>query len=160
MAGRAHGDEGIVDTLRHHLVDRLHGAAGSPHHGLECAGIHDRVGIEAGDAFGWRGFLQRHEVSLGMDAQDRLARHHRRGIADQLLEPLLLEDALDDPDAVRPFGMARTHVVPERCRVGEKQGVHARRSKASTRQNNPVWPEPQVEVCPAKRLMAIWPEGA
>ena len=51
MAGRAHGDEGVRRLLVHHLVDRVHGAAGAAQGGLEAARRHRGVGVEPHQAF-------------------------------------------------------------------------------------------------------------
>ena len=46
VAGRAGGDEGVGGLAGHHLVDRVHGAAGRAQRRLEAARRHRGVGVE------------------------------------------------------------------------------------------------------------------
>ena len=121
MAGRAHGDETIVHLAAHHLVDRPAGATCSVDRGFERTGSHCRVGIELHQPLGGRGGFEPFDIAFRMDTQNRRARAGRRTGADEVLEPLLLENMLDRPDAVGPFRMARPHIVAERGGMGENE---------------------------------------
>ena len=109
VAGRAHGDEGVRRLLVHHLVDREHGAADAAQRRLEAAGRHRSVGVDAAPwprlpGGGARG-SPRHSPSDGRARRSR-ACAHRRLLARQDLEPLVLQRLLDGAQAIRPLGMA------------------------------------------------------
>ena len=121
VAGRAHGDEGIVDLAAHHLVDRFHAAADRAQRRLEAARRHRGVGIEPHHAFLGRGVADRLDVIHRMAERDDLGRRHRRLLARQRLELLVLERLLDGAQAVRPLGMADRRLVFEAGGVGEEE---------------------------------------
>jgi hypothetical protein len=49
---------------------------------------------------------------------------HRRLLADERSEPLLLQGALDGADAVGPFGMTNRRLVVEAGRMGDVERGH------------------------------------
>ena len=121
MARRAHGDEGVRDDLLHDLVDRQAGAADSAHRGLHRARTHGGVAVELHQTFSRRGAFERADIGLRVGAQNRFAVADRRLFSQQGLEALVFQNALDRPDAIRPFGMVGPHVMRERRAMRYKQ---------------------------------------
>ena len=70
MAGRADGDEGVGRLAGHHLVDRVHRAAGAAQRGLEAAGRHRGVGVDLHQALLRRGILDGGDVVHRMTERD------------------------------------------------------------------------------------------
>ena len=126
MAGRTHGDEGVRRFLVHHLVDRPHGAAGAAQCRLEAARRHRGVGVEPHHAFAFRrrGVADRLDVIHRVAERDDLERRHRRLLARQHLEPLVLQRLLDGAQAIRPLGMAERGEVIEAGGMAEEEGGH------------------------------------
>ena len=83
MAGRANGDEGVVRLLVHHLVDRVHGAAGAAQRRLEAARRHRGVGVDVHQALLRRGVADRLDVVHRVGEGDDLERCARRLLARQ-----------------------------------------------------------------------------
>ena len=73
---------------------------------------------------GGRRLLQAADIRLRMAAGDLLQRAARGALARQQVEGLLLEGAVDRPQAVGLLGMPRAHVVAERDLVGDEKGAH------------------------------------
>ena len=123
MAGRPHGDEGVVDFARHHLLDRLAGAANGVERRLQRAWAHRRIAVEPRKTVAGRGLLQRLDIGFGVDAQRQFARALRGLVANERHEFFVFEDALDHTNAVRPFGVAGPIVVRETGGMGNQQRI-------------------------------------
>src|SRR5579872_1882904 len=124
MARRAHRDESVGAAPAHHRVDGARRSARGATRRLERSWRHRRVGVEATQALLRRGALDRGEIRLGMDAQQRLAADQRRRLAREQRKALLLKRPLDRLDALRAFGMAIARVMVERRWMREQDRRH------------------------------------
>ena len=121
---RARRHEGVGRALRHHLVDRAYRAASRAQRRLETAGRHRRVGIEMGKA------VARRRLADALDVVDRVAERDGLDVGDRRLrarehgEALVLEDALDGAQPVRPLRMPERRDVVEAGRMGEQKRGH------------------------------------
>ena len=125
MARRSRRNECIRDLLSHHLIDRLACPARRTQHGLERARRHRGVGIEPHHAFLRRGLAHLLDVVHRMRERDHLQARHRRLLARERLEFLMLKRALDRAQTVRPLGMPHRHQVIEASGVAEQERGHA-----------------------------------
>ncbi len=113
MAGRADRDEGVGGLAGHHLVDRMHRAAGAAQRRLEAAGRHRGVGIDLHQALLRRGLLHGGDVVHRMAERDGVEARGRRFDADQRLEGVRGQRALDGAQPIRPFRMPGRREVIE-----------------------------------------------
>src|SRR6185312_6886121 len=125
VAGRAHGDEGVLRLAGHHLVDREHAAADAAQRRLVAAGRHGRVGVEPHHAFVGRGVLDRLDVVHRMAERDRVPFAERRLLTRQRLEGFRFERLVDRAQTVGPFRMAGGCHVVETGGMGHEESGHA-----------------------------------
>ena len=86
MAGWPHGDEGVGGLARHHLIDRMHRAAGGTHRRLKTSRRHRGVGVDLHQTLRRRGIADGGDVVHRMTERDRLEVRCRRFDAQQRLE--------------------------------------------------------------------------
>jgi hypothetical protein len=120
MAGRARGAEHVVELRVHHRVHPANGGADAAVRGLEACGVHPGVGVERLAALLRRGFLDHVDVSLLMGPDDVVAAAHRRVLARQGGEHLVVQHGIDGPQPVRPLGMPQRRFVLDAHGMGEQ----------------------------------------
>ena len=124
VAGRADGDEGVGDLARHHLVDRMHRAAGGAHRRLETSRRHRGVGVDLHQTLRRRGIADGGDVVHRMTERDGLELRGRRLDARQRVERIGIERLRDGAQPVRPLRMARGRAVLETGGMGDQQRGH------------------------------------
>ena len=102
MTGRPRGDESVGGLFAHHLVDRMHGAAGGTQSRIERTRRHRGVGVGIHDAEHRRRFADLRDVLHRMTERDDVERRFRRLHACERLKFLDLERVLDR--ARQPLG--------------------------------------------------------
>src|SRR5262245_20334662 len=124
VAGGARGDEGVCSLAGHHLVDRVHGAAGRAQGVLKAAGWYRRVSIEPKQALFRARVADGSHILHGVAKRDGLERGGRRLDAHERAKALVSERPVDGPQPVWPLGMASRRDVIEAGRVGDEKRRH------------------------------------
>ena len=114
VSGRARRDKGVIAIAAHHLTDGGDGGACGAPDRLDRAIVHRRIIVESCIAFARRRFVERVEIILRMNAQQRLDRRRRRVVnTHKRREMRRCESFLDCAQSFRPLGMTGTHFVFE-----------------------------------------------
>ena len=124
MAGGARGDEGVCGLAGHHLVDRVHGAAGRAQGGLEASGRQRGVGVEPKQALFRARVADGSHILHGVAKRDGFERGGRRLDAHERPKTIVSERPVDGPQPVRTLGMAGRRDVIEAGRVGDEKRRH------------------------------------
>src|SRR6185437_650466 len=132
MPRRPRGNERVVRAARHYFVDREHGPAGGPQRRLIAAGRHRSICVEVHEPGLRHRIANFGDVLHGMAPRDLLKLGARRLRAREMLKALMLEDALDRAQAIRPLGMpGRVHMLQARPMRDERRR-HTQRSPVTT----------------------------
>jgi hypothetical protein len=123
MAGRPHRYEGGVRGAGHHRIDSRDGSASGELRRLQRFGVHRSVGVERGEPFLRRRFLERAQIAFRMNAPQLLAFDEGRDEPIEALEFFLRQRCLDNPHPIGLLRMTWPHVVFERGRMSDKQGA-------------------------------------
>ena len=98
--------ERVLRPARHHFIGGKNGTARRAQRRLVAAGRHRGVRVKLNEACRGRGIADRGHVVHGMAERDRFELGAGRFDPRKMLEPLVLERALDCAQPVGPLGMS------------------------------------------------------
>ena len=126
MAGRAGGDESVLDVAVEHAVDRLQRAADAAQDDLPGGGLHHGVAVEVDIALVGALGLKVVDIGVGVDVARDVKRRDFGVFAREIAEGVLRQHLLHRPVAVRPLGMARRGLVIGKARMVQQECGHRR----------------------------------